>query len=200
MTCHRPYGNPDGEREGGIAGVGHAIDVFFAQQLTAAAPQRFHRSTGGRDAFRQSLLAIGKIVMRFGGRERHFRNASSRRQRIRQWERILLKNLQQRNIGDRAFRSMEGNVTSMPPNDDSGWYSPSSASNSAMVAIGTVGKPSSSASSRPRLQITRNSIGVVGASASRRKSVDNVDGRRVNIAYSNAAICRIASCSRFSKA
>ena len=96
--------------------------------------------------------------------------------------------------------SMEGNVISMLPNDDSGWYSPSNASNSAMVAIGTVGKPSSSSSSRPRLQITRNSIGVVGASASRRKSVDNVDGRRVNIAYSNAAICRIASCSRFSKA
>ena len=83
-----------GEREGGIAGVGHAIDVFFAQQLTAAAPQRFHRSTGGRDAFRQSLLAIGKIVMRFGSRERHFRNASSRCQRIRQREHILLKNLQ----------------------------------------------------------------------------------------------------------
>ena len=81
-----------------------------------------------------------------------------------------------------------------------GWYSPSSASNSAMVAIGTVGKPSFSSSSRPRLQITRNSIGVVGASVSRRKSVDNVDGRRVNIAYSNAAICRIASCSQFSKA
>ena len=94
------YGNPDGEGEGGVVGVGHAIDVFFAQQLTAAAPQRFHRSTGGRDAFRQSLLAIGKIVMRFGSRERHFRNASSRCQRIRQREHILLKNLQQRNIGD----------------------------------------------------------------------------------------------------
>ena len=84
--------------------------------------------------------------------------------------------------------SMEGNVISMLPNDDSGWYSPSNASNSAMVAIGTVGKPSSSSSSRPRLQITRNSIGVVGASASRRKSVDSVDGRRISIAYNSAEI------------
>ena len=84
--------------------------------------------------------------------------------------------------------SMVGSATSTLDNDVNGLCSSSKASSSAIVAISMVGKPPSSCRFRPRLQITRNSIGVSCGRALRLKTVDGEDGCLVSMEYSSAAI------------
>ena len=104
IALRRRRGNTDGEGERRIHIFGGSVEVLFAEQFAAVVPQRFHGTAGRGHTLGQGFLAVGEISVWFRRFERHFRNASGFSQRIGQGDGILLENLQQGHIHNRAFR------------------------------------------------------------------------------------------------